>query len=279
MKNVLIDTEDGYKLSLHIFAPKESNSKLVLINSATGVKQQIYFGFATFLAQNGFTVLTYDYRGIGLSKPAKMRGFAASMRTWGSVDYKAVTNYILDNYQTYYKFCIGHSVGALIVGMNSNSSIFNKYVFIGTQNAYVGRLNIKTKIQGYLGFGLVQPIFTKLFGYFPANWFGLGESLPADCANDWRKLVLNKKSTNKLLENIPNYSADLDQDVLVLRAEDDFWLTDKAVKSLFDTTYINMKPNYRLIYKAESPKLEVGHINFFRTFNQNLWSIILNYLK
>jgi predicted alpha/beta hydrolase len=39
-------------------------------------------------------VITYDYRGIGLSKPDNMKGFHGSMRIWGSKDYKAVTDYI-----------------------------------------------------------------------------------------------------------------------------------------------------------------------------------------
>ena len=61
---------------------KKSNCKILLINSATGVKHQVYFSFDQFFTEKGFTVITYDYRRIGLSKPEKMKGFSASMRTW-----------------------------------------------------------------------------------------------------------------------------------------------------------------------------------------------------
>lgn len=279
MKRVDILTEDQFTLSVHIFEPENSNQKILLINSATGVKQQIYFSFAQYFAEKGFTVMTYDYRGIGLSKPEKMRGFEASMRTWGTTDYKAVTHYIKINFPNHQKFCLGHSVGALLLGMNQDSEMFEEFIFVGTQNAFVGNLKFKTKIEAYMGFGIIQPLTTTLLGYFPANWFGLGESLPSGSAFDWRTLILNKKSTNKLLENIDDFSRNLTQNVLVLRAEDDIWLTEKGVKSLLENTYPNLKPTYRLVKTSESEKRIIGHINFFRSYNKKLWNIILERLE
>ncbi|HAP94940.1 alpha/beta hydrolase family protein [Epilithonimonas hominis] len=279
MKRIDILTEDHYSLAAHLFEPQISNQKVLLINSATGVKQQIYFSVAQFFADHGFTVITYDYRGIGLSKPDKMRGFEASMRVWGTTDYQALTNYIKSNFEDYKKYCLGHSVGALILGMNPDSEIFEEFIFVGTQNAFVGNLRLKTKIEAYLGFGIVQPLFTLLLGYFPASWFGLGESLPSGSAFDWRILILNKKSTNKLLEKSADFSKKLKQKVLVIRAEDDAWLTEKGVKSLLENTYPNLRPTYRAISPSESEKGEIGHINFFRSYNRKLWKILLERLE
>ena len=278
MKRIDILTEDHYSLAAHLFEPQISNQKVLLINSATGVKQQIYFSVAQFFADHGFTVITYDYRGIGLSKPHKMRGFEASMRVWGTTDYQALTDYIKSNFEDYKKYCLGHSVGALILGMNPDSEIFEEFIFVGTQNAFVGNLRLKTKIEAYLGFGIVQPLFTVLLGYFPASWFGLGESLPSGSAFDWRILILNKKSTNNLLEKSADFSKKLRQKVLVIWAEDDAWLTEKGVKSLLENTYANLRPTYRHIYTSESEKGEIGHVNFFRSYNRKLWKILLDRL-
>ncbi|MEC3877630.1 alpha/beta hydrolase family protein [Chryseobacterium salviniae] len=278
MENVLITTQDNTVITAHLFLPEHSNGKFLLINSATGVRQQVYFSFARYFAENGFTVITYDYRGIGLSKPKKMKNFKASMRIWGSKDFKAITEYSKLHFNGYKKYCLGHSVGALILGMNKDSEIFEQFVFVGTQNAFVGNLKFRTKIEAYLGFGIVQPLTTSLLGYFPAHWFGLGESLPKNCAYDWRTLILNRKSTNGLLDKIDDYSKILSQKVLVIRAEDDVWLTEKGVKSLLNDTYPNLKPVYRLIKISESDKGEIGHINFFRSYNKKLWNIILNEL-
>ncbi|MBO6201243.1 MAG: alpha/beta hydrolase [Chryseobacterium sp.] len=279
MKSIDVSTEDNYPLSVHFFEPTDPNDKLLLINSATGVKQQIYFSFAQFFCDQGFTVITYDYRGIGLSKPKKMKGFKASMRIWGTEDYKAVTDYIKINFPDHQKFCLGHSLGALILGMNEDSKIFEEFFFVGTQNAFVGNLKFKTKIEAYLGFGIAQPLSTKILGYFPGNWFGLGESLPAGSAFDWQTLILNRKSTNRLLEKVKDHSKELTQKVFVIRAEDDAWLTEKGVRSLLEDTYPNMRPTYRLVKTSESEKNEIGHINFFRSYNRKLWNIILKELN
>lgn len=279
MEKLHLQTEDEIQIVAHLFEPEKSNHKIVLINSATGVKQQIYFSFAQFFASKGFTVITYDYRGIGLSKPEKMRNFKASMRVWGSEDYKTLTQFIIYNFPNYQKFCLGHSVGALILGMNKDSEIFDEFFFVGTQNAFIGNLKWRTKIEAFFGFGFAQPLFTELFGYFPAHWFGLGESLPKNCAYDWRTLILNKKSTNKLLLKTDDFSKDLKQKVFVIQAEDDAWLTEKGVKSLLNDTFPNLKPTYRLIKTSESEKGEIGHINFFRSYNKNLWEIILHEIK
>lgn len=278
MKNVKIEAKDGYKLSAHLFEPENPNGKFLIVNSATGVRQQVYFNFANHLSKKGFTVLTYDYRGIGESKPKKMKGFVGSMRMWGSEDFAGISEYVFSKYSSFDVFCLGHSVGALIAGMNPDSLKIKKFVFIATQKAYVGNLDFKTKLLAYSAFSVFLPLSTNLLGYFPAHWFGLGETLPKGTAFDWQTLILNKKSTNKLLESIPDYSKKLTQDVTILEIQDDSWVTRKGIESLMSETYPNMNYRIRRILTSESQAGEIGHVNFFRSYNEKLWQIIVDEL-
>lgn len=278
MQELFLKTTDQYSIAVKIFEPKNSTGKLLLINSATGVKQQIYFSFAKYFAENGFTVITYDYRGIGESKPEIMKGFDATMRIWGTEDFKTVTNFIKENYPAHRKFCLGHSVGALILGMNQDAAIFEKFIFVTTQDAYIGNLTWNVALAGLLGFGIAVPFSTELFGYFPAHRFGLGESLPKGVAYDWRTLILNKKSTSRLYEKIErDYSKNLTQETFIIYAEDDPWVTMKGMENLMNNVYPNLKKTYRKVLVSESPK-EIGHVNFFRSFNKSLWKIALDEL-
>ncbi len=279
MKSIGILTETHHRISIHIFEPENPNRKLLLINAATGVKQHIYFSFAKYSAEKGFTTITYDYRGIGESKPEKMKNFDASMRIWGTEDFKTLTGFIQENFADYRKFCLGHSVGALILGMNEDSVIFEKFIFVATQDAYIGNLTFKVAVSALLGFGIAVPVTTAVLGYFPAQYFGLGESLPKGVALDWRALILAQKSTKRLYEKIEkNFSENLHQKTFIIHAEDDNWITKKGMESLMKNIYPNLKPTYREIKKSESEKGEIGHINFFRSFNKNLWEIVLNEL-
>ncbi|MBF8457375.1 alpha/beta fold hydrolase [Kaistella sp. G5-32] len=279
MQEIILTTSDEIPISIKVFDPENSNGKLLLINAATGVKQQIYFSFAKYFAENGFTVITYDYRGIGESKPSKMKGFDSTMRIWGTEDFKTVTNFIKENYPDHRKFCLGHSVGALILGMNEDAAIFEKFIFVATQDAYIGNLTWKVAIAGILGFGIAVPFTTELFGYFPAHRFGLGESLAKGVAYDWRTLILNKKSTSRLYDKLAkNISKDLLQETFIIYAGDDPWVTMKGMENLMNNVYPNLQKTYRKILVSESPKKEIGHVNFFRSFNKNLWQIPLEQL-
>jgi len=278
MEKLMLGCTDA-RITAYIFYPEKDNEKILLINSATGVKQQVYFSFARYFAEKGFTVITYDYLGIGLSKPADLRNCAASMKTWGTADYRALTDYIKTAFPEYRKYCLGHSVGALIIGMNKDSLIFRKLIFVASQDAFIGNLPVRAKWEAFFGFGILQPIITAVLGYFPANRFGLGESLPKNCAYDWRTLILNSKSTNALLKETGDYAKELTQKALVVWAEDDGWLTEKGVKRLLETTYPYLHPVYRLILKKESDQRNIGHVNFFRSYNKKLWALILNELN
>lgn len=277
MKQLTINSQDGFPIAAHLFEPEAGNGKLVIINSATGVKQQIYFSFAKYLADAGFTVITYDYRGIGLSKPQKVRNLKADMRMWGTHDFKAVTTFAKSRFKDYQWYGIGHSVGALILGFNPDSMLFRKFIFVGTQDAYFRHLPLKIAAAAALGFGIVVPISNFFLGYFPANRFGLGESLPKGSAADWRTLILHRKSTYRLYEKADiNLASHLKQSAFIIYAEDDPWVKMKGMESLMQNVYPNMKKTYREIRVSESAAGKIGHINFFRSYNREIWHIAAN---
>src|SRR5579883_2471388 len=68
---VEIRATDGQRLAASVFQPTRprAGAPAVVVNSATGVRRDYYAPFARFLAERGYTVVTYDYRGIGGSRP------------------------------------------------------------------------------------------------------------------------------------------------------------------------------------------------------------------
>ena len=94
VQDTTISARDGYALGATVFAPQGHPRGAVLINSATAVPRKIYRGFATYLAQHGFAVLTYDYRGTAGSRPASLRGFHVRMRDWATLDAAAAIDHM-----------------------------------------------------------------------------------------------------------------------------------------------------------------------------------------
>ena len=80
---------DGYPLRGTLWSPDTAPRALVLIHPATAVPERLYAGFARFLTERGFAALTYNYRGIGASRPARLSALQARMRDWVELDVGA----------------------------------------------------------------------------------------------------------------------------------------------------------------------------------------------
>ena len=64
-------TRDGYALAATMRRPARGDAKaFVLIGSATAVPRQFYGKFASYLAESGFAVLTFDYEATFMSASA-----------------------------------------------------------------------------------------------------------------------------------------------------------------------------------------------------------------
>src|SRR6185503_9811410 len=94
VQDTSFSARDGYALAATVFTPAEAPRGAVLINSATAVPRKIYRGFALYLAEQGQTVLTYDYRGVGGSRPRSLRGFPVRMRDWAALDVAAAIDHM-----------------------------------------------------------------------------------------------------------------------------------------------------------------------------------------
>jgi predicted alpha/beta hydrolase len=60
-----------------------------VIHCGASIAALRYRHFAAFLAQAGMPTFTYDYRGIGLSRPPGLRGFDAAVEDWAEYDCAA----------------------------------------------------------------------------------------------------------------------------------------------------------------------------------------------
>src|SRR5690242_6921958 len=92
-ESIRVMTRDGLQLSATWFIADDPQEKVILINSATGVKQQFYHDFASYLAKQGFNTYTFDYRGIGESKPEDLSNLLCDMKDW-SKDVDAMVAHI-----------------------------------------------------------------------------------------------------------------------------------------------------------------------------------------
>ena len=70
-----------------------------MVSAAFATAAGFYEAFAEALARAGFAAITYDYRGIGASRPAGMRGFPATLTDWAVLDMAGVVRWVHDTHR------------------------------------------------------------------------------------------------------------------------------------------------------------------------------------
>ncbi len=90
MNSIIIPVKEGGFLAATLWERSDAKA-MVILHPATAVVQAFYKGFAEYLFNRGFSVLTYDYRGTGLSKSGMVRSYSVSMSDWIEQDVGCIT--------------------------------------------------------------------------------------------------------------------------------------------------------------------------------------------
>ena len=135
-----IPARDGFRLAATLYEPAPENERnaVVLINSATGARRGYYDAYARHLAGEGLAVMTYDYRGIGGSRPKSLRGFCARLHEWGEQDLTGMIEWIGGHLRPRHLLAVGHSVGGQLVGLAPNNDRIDALLGVAAQNGYWG---------------------------------------------------------------------------------------------------------------------------------------------
>ena len=117
-------------------ASHDSARPIVIINAATSVRCRHYARFADYLHANGFDVITYDYRGIGESRPASMKGLRASWSDWGTLDFEAMLKRAQREFPGQPIDVVAHSFGGCAAGLGASGPVIRRLVTVRAQFAY-----------------------------------------------------------------------------------------------------------------------------------------------
>jgi predicted alpha/beta hydrolase len=259
---------------------------IVIINSATSVVCRYYARFAEFLVENGYDVLIYDYRGIGLSRPQSLRGFEASWLDWGCRDFEAILQFVRKSFPGQPIFVVAHSVGGFVLGLAESNGLITRVVTVGAQYAYWRDYASDAKLKMILKWHVVMPLITSLFGYFPGKRLGWLEDTPKGVVRDWvrSQAKFERSRRGGIGAHYPDKGtlvrrfAQIRAPLLAIGVDDDEFATPRAVDRL--AAYFINCPAYHLrISPKETGETLIGHFGFFnRRFAKTLWPIALRWL-
>ncbi|WP_020530797.1 alpha/beta hydrolase family protein [Flexithrix dorotheae] len=276
-KEIQVLAQDGFELGAKTFLPEDSKEVVFLISSATGVKQNYYEHFAQWLAEKGYQTFTFDYRGIGKSKPGSLKGFEAYMQDWGKLDLEGMIRHIKQEFPNKKLLVIGHSVGGQLFGLTPACQMADGFVGVGSQMGYWKLWPVSHWPKLLFFWKCLIPVMNPIFGFFPAKKLGLFEDLPKGVAAQWQQWGTSPDYLFKYLpEEKENYEK-IRKPFLAVSFSDDEFAPKKAVDRLVgfyanaDMKHIHLTPDSVGVKR-------LGHFAFFRKKYENrLWPMVLEW--
>jgi predicted alpha/beta hydrolase len=273
---------DGVKLGGHWWKVQGQHLLgTVIINPATGVLARYYHRYAAFLATHGFDVLTYDYRGIGLSRPASLRGKRYGWRDWGEKDFDAAIRHAMTWEPASPLLVVGHSIGGFLPGYAENASKIYRILTVGAQHAYWPDYPRDRRLGLVLKWHVLMPAITAAFGYFPGRLLGWLEDLPADVVWAWAF------GGRQMEHRLPDYErqkilrrfAEVGAPILAVAVSDDHFASKVAIRRALDY-YVTAEATKVMLEPRELGFDTVGHFDLFHSRHESsFWLDTLLWLR
>jgi predicted alpha/beta hydrolase len=274
---LVIPARDGYPLAATVFGG--AGRDWVVVNSATAVPRGYYARFARFLAGEGWSVVTYDYRGIGGSRPARLRGFGARMRDWAQQDAAGVFDWVEARGASRVS-AVGHSFGGQALGLLPQADLLAAAVLVGAQSGYWRLWDGWRQLSvAALWYGL-SPGLCAVCGFFPARLLGMGENSPAGVAREWaawgrRRGYVTGADGGALAAGYARVRCPLRS----YSFSDDTFAPPRAVEALLGF-YSSARVERRALTPADLGVRKFGHWAFFKErFRDPLWSEAAAWLR
>lgn len=277
MKQVEIKTTNLNRITAQIYEAEKD--AVLIISSATGVKQGFYKKFADFVSAKGITVITSDYSGIGLSLKQPIKQIKSNVSDWGKNDLEAVIKYTKENYPNAKITLLGHSIGGQIIGLAKSSSSVQKKILVAAQSGYWKLWEGFERVKMWANWYILFPTLINLFGYMPSKRISGMEDLPKNVAKQWSDWG---RKPNYLFDEVSEqdlFFKNISIKTIAISIENDFYAPKKAV-DFFTEKYENADIKKMHLKPTEYNTKDIGHFGIFReNFENTLWEILLNEIE
>lgn len=267
-----VRTEDQINIVGRMFIPQKEPVAAVLIVPAMGVKQQYYATFAAWLSEQGYLVVTFDYRGIGLSRSGSLKGYKADIMDWAQLDCAAMVSMVATAADRKPLYWIGHSLGGQIFPFLPDQSAVTKMVTVATGSGYWGDAPPRLRRFSWYLWYFVVPLALRIFGYFPGKRLRKIGDLPHDAMEQWRRWCLNPDYVVGVEgEQARQLYSEVKTPITSLSFSDDEYMSIRNIESLHDF-YTTAPRVMKRIRPSEVNAESIGHFGFFRPkFKESLW--------
>ncbi len=274
---------DGYALAGTLVAPAAPRRALVLAGG-TGFPREFYGPLAKFLAARGHAVLTFDYRGMGGSAPASLRGFAGDMSDWATRDMPGALDALVARHPDLPLAWVGHSFGGQVVGAIPDLERVDRIVHIACSTGWWPYHRAPRKWGAAVLWYLYGPVAMRVFGRIPQGRVWQGRALPREVYRQWRRWCLDRRYFTVdvgpgLALGDPDF-ARLPAPIRAIAFTDDWIATPRTVAmlhALYTTRGVPVRATW--IAPADVGVQRIDHEGAFHTSRSAVWPRIAEVLE
>lgn len=275
-EKITLSTRDGYPLTALRYTAHGTPRGHLVVAGATGVPQLFYKAFAEFAASQGYTTLTLDYRGIGLSKPDSLRGFRMAYLDWAHQDLAAAVDAMAHDELPL--FMVGHSFGGHAFGLLPNHHRVARFYTFATGAGWAGWMPLGERIKVAFMWRVLGPLMTRWSGYLAWSKLGMGEDLPLGVFRDWKHWCQFPRYffDDPKMAHVAERFGRVTTPIVAANALDDLW-APPASRNAFMAGYRGTTVHTIDIDPQRAGLGAIGHMGYFRRKAEPLWQDVLRW--
>jgi len=272
-----LSAADGYPITAIRYPTRGSTRAQLVIAGAVGVPQRFYRRFAEYAASIGYTTMTFDYRGVGLSAPTTLAGFEMDYFDWGRLDLAAAVEAMNAPHLPLYM--VGHSFGGHAFGLLPNHERVTAFYTFGTGAGWHGWMPPLERAKVLAISDVVGPALTRWKGYLPLNVLGLGEDLPLAFYERWKRwchspnYFFGDLAVRHVTQSFDRIRAPL----MAANAIDDHWAPPRS-RDAFIAGYRNAARHTLDLDPTAIGLRSIGHNGYFKPSARPLWESAFDWL-
>ena len=283
-QDIISPANDRVLLRGTMFRPKENPENIpngiITVHSGTGVPQGFYHRFAETVAEKGYGVITYDYRGIGQSAlKTDQNNEDIRMSDWITKDIPGVIEWAKETYPDVPHFAVGHAVGGHGIAYAGSEGTYDAAALVNCRGMRISKVpSVAGKVRAFFIFNILGPISGFITGHIPASAWRLAVEPPNGVMRQWARWARKEGYFFDDSEfDFANRFSKAPQPFLSIRVPDDYWTEESSADLITNVMSSAEKIEKRQAQPAGGKG--VGYGGYFRSGHEKEWDELLDWFQ